>query len=156
MILKVLGATRARLVVAFLCEFGLIGLATAAFGVVAGSFAALAVVHFVMKLDFVWLWPQALAAALGALAVAVLLGLVGTFRILGRQTGPIFTKSLGSAGLYRVGAPLCAVRSDAILAATLHLCFTRSWLRMERSQRVHNGGRNFASGPALYYPIAPV
>ncbi len=84
-ILKVLGATRARLVAAFICEFGLIGLATAAFGVLAGSLAALAVVRFVMKLDFVWFWPQALAAALAALAAAILLGLVGTFRVLGQK-----------------------------------------------------------------------
>ncbi|MGO9135317.1 MAG: ABC transporter permease [Methylovirgula sp.] len=84
-VLKVLGATRTKLLVSFLCEFGVIGLATAIFGVLAGSLAALAVVRFVMKLDFVWLWPQALAAAFGALAVAILLGLAGTFRILGRK-----------------------------------------------------------------------
>ncbi len=84
-VLKVLGATRVKLLAAFLYEFGLIGLATAAFGVFAGSLAALAVVRFVMKLDFVWLWPQALAAALGALTVAIFLGLAGTFRILGRK-----------------------------------------------------------------------
>lgn len=84
-VLKVLGATRAKLLAAFLYEFGVIGLATAVFGVIAGSLAALAVVHFVMKLDFVWLWPQALIAAFGALAVAVFLGLAGTFRILGRK-----------------------------------------------------------------------
>lgn len=84
-VLKVLGATRSKLLAAFLYEFGLIGLATAVFGVIAGSFAALAVVHFVMKLDFVWLWPQALIAAFGALAVAIFLGLAGTFRILGRK-----------------------------------------------------------------------
>lgn len=84
-VLKVLGATRARLVTAFICEFGIIGLATASFGVLAGSLAGLAVVRFVMKLEFVWLWPQAFAAALGALAVAILLGLLGTFRILGRK-----------------------------------------------------------------------
>lgn len=84
-VLKVLGATRAKLFLSFLYEFGIIGLATAAFGIVAGSFAALGVVKFVMKLDFVWLWPQAFAAALGALAVAVLLGIAGTFRVLGRK-----------------------------------------------------------------------
>jgi putative ABC transport system permease protein len=84
-VLKVLGATRAKLLLSFLYEFGIIGLATAAFGIVAGSFAALGVVKFVMKLDFVWLWPQAFAAALGALAVAVLLGIAGTFRVLGRK-----------------------------------------------------------------------
>ena len=84
-VLKVLGATRAKLLLSFVYEFGIIGLATAAFGVIAGSFAALAVVRFVMKLDFVWLWPQALVAALGALGVAIFLGLAGTFRILGRK-----------------------------------------------------------------------
>jgi putative ABC transport system permease protein len=84
-VLKVLGATRGRLLLAFLCEFGLIGLATAVFGVLAGSLAAMAIVRFVMKIDFAWLWPQAFAAAFGALAVAVVLGLAGTFRILGRK-----------------------------------------------------------------------
>ncbi len=61
MVLKVLGATRAGgFSSPLICEFGLIGAATALFGVVAGSAAALAVVRLVMKLDFVWLWPQAL------------------------------------------------------------------------------------------------
>jgi putative ABC transport system permease protein len=84
-VMKVLGATRTRLLIAFLWEFGLIGLATALFGVFAGSLAALAVVRFVMKLDFIWLWPQALEAAFGALIIAVVLGLAGTFRILGQK-----------------------------------------------------------------------
>jgi putative ABC transport system permease protein len=84
-VMKVLGATRAKLLLAFLYEFGIVGLATAAFGVLAGSVAAFGVVRFVMKLDFTWLWPQALAAALSALAIAIVLGLAGTFRILGRK-----------------------------------------------------------------------
>ena len=48
-ILKTLGATRARLIGAFALEYLLIGLATAAFGVLAGSVAAWAIVspaHF--------------------------------------------------------------------------------------------------------------
>jgi putative ABC transport system permease protein len=84
-ILKVLGATRRRLLTAFLCEFGLIGLAAAVFGLLAGGAAALAVVRIVMDLDFVWLWPQALAAAGAALAAALLLGLLGTWRVLGQK-----------------------------------------------------------------------
>ncbi len=84
-ILKTLGATRRRLLAAFLCEFGLIGLATAAFGVLAGGAAALSVVTSVMKLDFVWLWPQALAAAGGAFVAALLLGFIGTWRVLGQK-----------------------------------------------------------------------
>ncbi len=84
-VLKTLGATRGRLLAAYLLEYGLLGAATAVFGVLAGSAAAYGVVAKVMSLDFVFLWPQALAAALGALAVTVTLGLLGTWRILGRK-----------------------------------------------------------------------
>ena len=84
-VLKTLGATRARLLAAFLLEYGIIGALTATFGVLAGAAAAYGIVAKVMKLDFVWLWPQALAAALGALAFTVGLGLIGTWRILGRK-----------------------------------------------------------------------
>lgn len=84
-VLKVLGATRWRLLAALICEFGLIGAATAVFGVVAGSAAALAVVRLVMKLDFIWLWPQALAAALLTLVAAIVLGVAGTWRSLGQK-----------------------------------------------------------------------
>lgn len=87
-VLKTLGATRGRLLAAFLLEYGLIGLATAIFGVLAGTAAAYGIVAKVMTLDFVLLWPQALAAALGALAVTILLGLLGTWRILGKKPAP--------------------------------------------------------------------
>jgi putative ABC transport system permease protein len=84
-VLKTLGATRGRLLVAFLCEFGAIGMVAAIFGVLAGGAGALAVVGSVMKLDFVWLWPQALGAAGAAFAAALLIGLLGTWRALGRK-----------------------------------------------------------------------
>ncbi|MGO9682739.1 MAG: ABC transporter permease [Beijerinckiaceae bacterium] len=87
-ILKTLGATRRRLMGAFVCEFGLLGLATAIFGVLAGSLAAFAIVRFVLNLDFVWFWPLALLAAAGAMAVAILLGLAATWRVLGRKPAP--------------------------------------------------------------------
>jgi putative ABC transport system permease protein len=84
-VLKTLGATRGRLLTAYLYEYALIGLCTALFGVAAGGAAAFAIVRRVMDLDFVWLWPQALAAAAVAVVVTVFLGLLGTFRILGRK-----------------------------------------------------------------------
>lgn len=87
-VLKTLGATRTRLLGAFLLEYGLIGLATAVFGLLAGIGAAYGVVVEVMSLDFVWQWPQALAAAFGALVLTVGLGLVGTWRVLGRKPAP--------------------------------------------------------------------
>ncbi len=84
-VLKVLGATRWRLLVALICEFGIIGAATALFGLIAGSAAAFAIVHFVMKLDFAWLWPRAFEAAAIALIAAIAFGVLGTWRILGRK-----------------------------------------------------------------------
>ncbi len=87
-VLKTLGATRGRLLAAFLLEYGILGAATALVGVLAGSAAAYGVVAKLMALDFTFLWEQALLAALGALAVTVLLGLVGTWRILGRKPAP--------------------------------------------------------------------
>jgi putative ABC transport system permease protein len=87
-VLKTLGATRSRLLAAYIYEFGLIGLCTALFGVAAGSAAAMAIVAHVMDLEFVWLWPPAVAAAAGAVVVTICLGLLGTWRVLGRKPGP--------------------------------------------------------------------
>jgi putative ABC transport system permease protein len=84
-VLKTLGATRARLLKAYIYEYALIGLCTAVFGVGAGAVAAYEIVRRVMELDFVWLWPQAIAAAAIAVAATVILGLLGTYRILGRK-----------------------------------------------------------------------
>jgi putative ABC transport system permease protein len=87
-VLKTLGATRSRLLAAYLYEYGLIGVATALFGVAAGSAAAYGIVRGVMELEFAWLWPQALMAASTAVVLTILLGLLGTWRILGRKPAP--------------------------------------------------------------------
>jgi putative ABC transport system permease protein len=42
----------------------------------------------VMDLEFVWLWPQAVVAATVAVVVTIFLGLLGTWRVLGRKPGP--------------------------------------------------------------------
>ena len=84
-VLKILGATRARLLAAFLIEYALIGATTAAFGLAAGAGAAYAIVTRIMQLDFALSWPPALAAAAAALALTVALGLVGAWRILGQK-----------------------------------------------------------------------
>jgi len=88
-ILKTLGATRTRLAAAFLIEYALIGAATAAFGLAAGALAAYFIVTRVMELDFAFASGPAFAAALGALAVTILLGLVGSWRILGQKPAAV-------------------------------------------------------------------
>ena len=88
-ILKTLGATRRQLLKAILYEYGLLGAATAVFGVLAGSLAAWGIVTRVMRMDgFIWLWSSAITAAVIALAVTVGLGLIGTWRILGQKPAP--------------------------------------------------------------------
>jgi putative ABC transport system permease protein len=84
-VLKILGATRTRLLIAFLIEYALLGVTTAAFGLVAGASAAYVIVTRVMQLDFAFSWPAALGAALAALLLTVALGLLGASRILGQK-----------------------------------------------------------------------
>ncbi|MDP4026387.1 FtsX-like permease family protein [Methylobacterium sp. NEAU 140] len=87
-VLKVLGASRARLLAAYAVEYAALGLVTALFGLIAGSLAGWVIVGSVMKLDFRLDLSGALAAAAAAVLFAVLLGLAGTWRILGQKPAP--------------------------------------------------------------------
>lgn len=88
-ILKVLGATRGRILKAYALEYGILGLATAAVAAVVGSVAAWAVVTMVMRADFVLAPGVVAAAAAVATAVTLTLGFVGTWRALGQRPGPL-------------------------------------------------------------------
>jgi len=88
-ILKTLGATRRQLIAAYALEYLLIGLATAAVGVAAGSLAAWRVIVDVMTLPFAWQGAPAATAALAALAVTLVFGLIGTLTALSRKPAPV-------------------------------------------------------------------
>ncbi|MGL5362412.1 MAG: ABC transporter permease [Bosea sp. (in: a-proteobacteria)] len=85
MILKTLGATRARIMGAYALEYAAIGLAAAVFGLVAGALAGWIVVTRVMKMTFVADPTGALLVAFGAVFVSLLFGLAGTLRILSQK-----------------------------------------------------------------------
>ncbi|MFN3655754.1 MAG: ABC transporter permease [Pseudolabrys sp.] len=88
-ILKTLGATRARLLTAYTVEYLLLASATALFGMLSGSLAAWLIVSELMHLRFTWLpWPAVVAAA-AAVGVTVVLGLLGTFTALGQKPAPV-------------------------------------------------------------------
>ena len=84
-ILKILGATRGRLMTTFLIEYATLGLTTAAFGVGAGTLAAYVIVAKVMDIEFEFYAGPALAAACAGLALTVVLGMIGAWRILGQK-----------------------------------------------------------------------
>ena len=89
MTLKILGATRGRLIGASLLEYATLGAATAAFGVGAGALAAYVIVAYVMQFDFSFVWGQTLVAAFGGLALTVALGMIGSWRTLGRKPAEV-------------------------------------------------------------------
>jgi putative ABC transport system permease protein len=88
-ILKTLGATRVRLLGAYALEYLLIGLATAVFGVIAGSIAAWLIVTRLMTLSFVWQAGSAAGVVLAALIVTVGLGLAGTLLALNQKPASV-------------------------------------------------------------------
>ncbi|MCK1637196.1 FtsX-like permease family protein [Bradyrhizobium sp. 157] len=88
-ILKTLGATRARLLGAYALEYLLIGLATAIFGVIAGSIAAWLIVTRLMTLSFIWQAGSAAGVVAAALIVTVGLGLAGTLLALNQKPASV-------------------------------------------------------------------
>jgi putative ABC transport system permease protein len=87
-VLKTLGATRGRLLLAYGLEYGALGVATALFGLLAGGLAGWAIVTVVMKMSFTLALGGALLAAGLAILVTVTLGLAGTWRILSQKPAP--------------------------------------------------------------------
>jgi putative ABC transport system permease protein len=87
-VLKTLGATRARLLSAYALEYGSLGAATAIFGLLAGTLAAYLIVTRVMNIPFALDLSGAVLAATLAVLVSVGLGLIGTYRILSQKPAP--------------------------------------------------------------------
>jgi putative ABC transport system permease protein len=88
-VLKVLGATRPVVARAFLLEYGLLGLVTAAIATGLGSLAAYLVMTRVMHLPFAFLPGMAFGTAAIAVAITLTLGLAGTWRALGQKAAPL-------------------------------------------------------------------
>ena len=88
-VLKTLGATRPTLIKMLVMEYALLGLATAIFAILAGSLAAWFVISVIMTFQFVLLPGVAAGTILAALAFTIVLGLIGTWRILGQKAAPI-------------------------------------------------------------------
>jgi putative ABC transport system permease protein len=84
-VLKTLGATRPWLLAAYAMEFTLLSLVASLFALVAGCAAAYGVVEGLMKMRFVFAPGAVAATTLAALVATLVIGLVGTWRVLSRR-----------------------------------------------------------------------
>lgn len=88
-VLKVLGATRRDILVAYLLEFGLLGLATALIAGLVGGVAAYFVITEIMQADWIFVPEAALLTVVVALVATLSLGFAGTWSALGRKAAPL-------------------------------------------------------------------
>jgi putative ABC transport system permease protein len=88
-ILKTLGATRGRLVLAYGLEYAILGLITAVIATAAGAAAGAYVVKEVMHFGFIFTLSAAMAAAGMSVFFTVAFGLVGTWRALGQKPASV-------------------------------------------------------------------
>ncbi len=87
-ILKTLGANRGSLMKMLVFEYSILGFATAIFAIFAGTLAAWFVISVIMDFAFIVLPGVSLTTILVALAFTIVLGLAGTWRILGLKAAP--------------------------------------------------------------------
>ena len=90
-VMKVLGATRARIAGTFAWEFATLGLATALASLAVGTAAAYLVVRNLMNLSWTFLPTVAVAVAVGAMALTLAFGLAGTLAALRQRPLALIT-----------------------------------------------------------------
>jgi putative ABC transport system permease protein len=87
-LLRTLGARRAQLRLAALCEFGLLGAISGLTALLASAAGGAWLAHSVFRIHaFVPPWPPLIVAAVIAAAVVAALGLAGTRKVL--RTSPL-------------------------------------------------------------------
>lgn len=88
-VLKVLGATRAKVLGAYALEYALLGFGTALIAASAGTLAAYLVITQVMQADWAFLPVTLGVTVIGATVITMGFGLVGTWSALSRKAAPI-------------------------------------------------------------------
>jgi putative ABC transport system permease protein len=87
-VLKVIGATRREIATSYLIEHAILGFGTAAIAAGLGSAAAWGVTTRIMRIQWIWLPEVVAATAVGAAALALLLGLAGIWQALRQKAAP--------------------------------------------------------------------
>ncbi|MBT4490218.1 MAG: FtsX-like permease family protein, partial [Rhodospirillaceae bacterium] len=88
-VLKVLGATRGRILATYFLEYALLGLITALLAVFVGTAAAYGVVAQIMGMPWYWLPNGAAITTLICLVVTIGAGMAGTWMALSQKPAPL-------------------------------------------------------------------
>ncbi len=88
-VMKVLGATRRRIMLAYALEYGLMGLGAAVIAAAVGTLAGWALVTGAMQTDWVFLPVTLGLTIVGAVAMTIILGLIGTYAALSSPVAPV-------------------------------------------------------------------
>ncbi|MBF0246572.1 MAG: FtsX-like permease family protein [Alphaproteobacteria bacterium] len=86
-VFKVLGATRAQIMAAFLLEYGFLGLLAGSVSILAGTAVAWAVIRHVMAMTWSFEATEALVTLFAAVAITLAAAFLGTWRALGEKAG---------------------------------------------------------------------
>ncbi|MGB1117330.1 MAG: ABC transporter permease [Parvibaculales bacterium] len=88
-VMKVLGATRLRVLTAFMLEYMLMGAGAALIAALAGTVASWALVVGAMQAEWVFLPGTLATTVVGATVLTVMLGLIGTYSALRAPSAPV-------------------------------------------------------------------
>jgi putative ABC transport system permease protein len=91
-LLRTLGATRGRVARVFAVEYGCLGLVAGLGGALTGALTAWIVLRFVLDVPPALEATPIVAALLSSVALAVGVGFLGTFRLLGRKPLPVLRR----------------------------------------------------------------
>ena len=87
--MKVLGATRRRIMLAYAMEYALMGFGAAVIAAAAGTLASWGLVAGAMQANWVFLPVTLALTIIGAVVLTVILGLIGTFAALSTPAAPV-------------------------------------------------------------------
>ena len=87
-ILKALGATRMRIISSHMIEYGSLAVVTAGLSILLGSAVAYAVLTYLLRSTFIFSWDAVFQALALSLALVLIFGAIGTWRVLTAPSVP--------------------------------------------------------------------
>ena len=94
MILKILGARRIDIIIAWILEYSLLAVLTGMVAMLIGTAASYALIHFFIGADFTLNLPIVALTAFSGAAFTICLGLAGAMRTLGSKPAPFLRETI--------------------------------------------------------------